>query len=122
VIKGWKVAATDKTWIETILNEGIFFEYRDQDILKGFALVWKTDYEPAIWISVIEYDSYAVFRELMVAIESYGQKMRVSKIQAALPPGKYREDFNRIGFFSWECEDDFLLYSLPTELLQKLKK
>ncbi|MBN2828728.1 MAG: L-seryl-tRNA(Sec) selenium transferase, partial [Candidatus Cloacimonetes bacterium] len=121
VVKGWKSAYLEKTWIETILKDGVFFEYRESGIVKGFVFVGMADYEPALWISMIEYQTQGELAQLIKAVECFGQDKKIYEIQTALPKGKYRADMNKIGFKSWEKEDDFLLYNLPAEILEKLR-
>jgi GNAT superfamily N-acetyltransferase len=118
--KGWVVYKYSEKLLRTFYDDGNIVVWLKDGLIKGSGIWAKVNYPDVFWISFLEADNYEIFISIKDYFNSVGRKMGKEHFEILIPDNKLKEFCNRSGFESWEQENDFMLYELPQELINRI--
>ena len=118
--KGWVAYKYSEKLLKEFYDDGNIVAWMEDEIIKGAGIWAKVNYPDVFWISFLEADNFEIFTGLKDYFNSVGRKMGKERLEILIPDTKLKEFCNRAGFKSWEQENDFMLYELPQELINRI--
>ena len=121
IANGWVVQEYSQQRIKAIMEKGDYTAYLDNTKINGTVLYTKDVYRKILWINIIEADNEFIFKELINFTINAAIKENCDRIQVLIPDVlKLMNLIDYAGFTSWEQNNDFLLYEMPKQLINKI--
>ncbi|MDP8204775.1 MAG: GNAT family N-acetyltransferase [Candidatus Tenebribacter mawsonii] len=118
---GWVVQSYSKKLIKTIHEKQHYAVYLENKKINGVVLYSKDVYKKILWINAIEAEREPVFNELINFVMNVAKQNNCNKIQLLVPNDtNLMNQVNKIGFKSWEQNDDLLLFEMPRNLIKHI--
>ena len=117
---GWVAHKYSKKLLRKFYEDGNIIVWLEGGLIKGAGFWSKVNYPDVFWISFLEAENFEIFTGLINYFNSLGKKMGKDHFEIFIPDNELREFCNKAGFKSWERENDFLLYELPQELINRI--
>ena len=118
---GWVVQSYSKKLIKTIHEKQHYAVYLENKKINGVVLYSKDVYKKILWINAIEAEREPVFNELINFVINVAKQNNCNKIQLLVPNDtNLMNQVNKIGFKSWEQNDDLLLFEMPRNLIKHI--
>ena len=118
---GWVVQSYSKKLIKTIHEKQHYAVYLENKKINGVVLYSKDVYKKILWINAIEAEREPVFNELINFAMNVAKQNNCNKIQLLVPNDtNLMNQVNKIGFKSWEQNDDLLLFEMPRNLIKHI--
>jgi len=117
--KGWVIYDAAEQYFAEFYSKKQLGAWVENGILKGLILLCNVYYSDSFWISFIEAENDLIRDSLLMSVKKAAQERQKNVIQLIVPEDNDLMDWvDRIGFTSWDRNNDFVVFELPLELLR----